>query len=303
MTTFVDKLKDKKKHLKKGSVDTYLRNIKRLRKQVGDLPIPTDHKWLTQKKMFLWFDDQTLSVRRHLSTAAVVALQVYDKKEPEWNKRQNKAMLEFDKQRKKRELTTKQKELLPEKGFDSLNRAVRQMKTELKHVIVNIDSLKKLLRVQDLIILSLYAEIPMRLDYATLEIGKGKTNSIYKSKKKPRGWHIVLTDFKTAKSLGPKTFRLKQANQRLLNKFIPAVEKLTNHGRLLSNKKGGAMSKQVLSKTLMRITDKRIGKRFSTQLLRILYAMKNKNIIETAKEVSDKLMHSQKQSLDYAKKD
>ena len=63
------------------------------------------------------------------------------------------------------------------------------------------------------------------------------------------------------------------------------------------------MSKQVLSKTLMRITDKRIGKRFSTQLLRILYAMKNKNIIETAKEVSDKLMHSQKQSLDYAKKE
>ena len=63
------------------------------------------------------------------------------------------------------------------------------------------------------------------------------------------------------------------------------------------------MSKQVLSKTLMRITKARIGKSFSTQLLRILYAMRNRDVIESAKEVSDKLMHSQAQSLQYAKKD
>ena len=120
--------------------------------------------------------------------------------------------------------------------------------------------------------------------------------------KKPRGWHIFLDEFKTAKSLGSKTFKLSLRNQRLLNKFIPAVKKLTTHGFLLSNRKGEKMSKQVLSKTLMRITKTRIGKSFSTQLLRILYAMKNKDIIESAKEVSEKLMHSQEQSLQYAKK-
>ena len=73
--------------------------------------------------------------------------------------------------------------------------------------------------------------------------------------------------------------------------------------QVLSNKKGGKMSKQVLSKTLMRITSSRIGKKFSVQLLRILYAMKNRDIIESAKEVSAKLLHSQEQSLQYAKKD
>ena len=77
---------------------------------------------------------------------------------------------------------------------------------------------------------------------------------------------------------------------------------MTKHGFLLSNRKGEKMSKQVLSKTLMRITKARIGKSFSTQLLRILYAMKNRGIIESAKEVSEKLMHSQEQSLHYAKK-
>ena len=62
------------------------------------------------------------------------------------------------------------------------------------------------------------------------------------------------------------------------------------------------MSKQVLSKTLMATTKKRIGKEFSVQLIRILFAMKNRDIIETAKEVSEKLLHSAKQTLAYAKK-
>ena len=63
------------------------------------------------------------------------------------------------------------------------------------------------------------------------------------------------------------------------------------------------MSKQVLSKKLMSITKKRIGKIFSVQLIRILYAMRNRGVLESAKEVSEKLLHSQEQSLQYAKKD
>ena len=140
------------------------------------------------------------------------------------------------------------------------------------------------------------------IEFSIINFVKSKHNSIFKNAKKPRGWHIFLEEFKTVKSLGTKTFKLNLQNQRLLNKFIPAVQKLTKHGFLLSNRKGEKMSKQVLSKTLMRITKTRIGKSFSTQLLRILYAMKNKGIIESAKQVSEKLMHSQEQSLQYAKK-
>ena len=170
-------------------------------------------------------------------------------------------------------------------------------------MLKNIDSLSDVLRVQDLIILSLYGEYPLRLDYATLKIEKSESNCIYKSLKKPRGWHIFLNDFKTQKSIGSKTFKLGPANQRLLNKFIPAVKKFTSHGYLLTNRKGSKMSKQVLSKRLMKLTKTRIGKKFSVQLLRILYAMKNRGIIESAKEISEKLLHNQEQSLQYAKKD
>jgi len=306
MSTFISKLRDKKSNLKKSSQDTYIRNIKRLRRVNGELPIPIkDSKWLISKSMFQWYDNQPLSVRRHMSNSANIALAIYGKENKEWKQRQRKSMDEFDEQRRKRELTPAQKEKIPAKGFDSLKKVVSQMKRELKHVIANVSSLSDLTRFQNLIILSLYYELPLRLDYATLSIGTNsqKTNAIYKNKKKPQGWHIVLHDFKTAKSLGSKTFKLGSANQRLLNKFVPAVLKLTDHGFLLTNRKGGKMSKQVLSKTLMKLTKSRIGKSFSTQLLRILYAMKNRDVIESAKEVSDKLMHSAKQSLQYAKKD
>ena len=302
--SFESKLRDSKKTLKKNSQDTYFRNIKRLRRVKNELPIPpSDHKWLLDKPLFTWYDKQPLSVRRHMSTAANIALQVYGKENADWRKRQVKSMEQFDEDRRKRQLTDKQKAKIPAKGFDSIKRVVQQMKRELRHVINNVQTLKDLLRFQDLVILSLYYDYPLRLDYATLRTEKGKGNSIFKNAKKPRGWHIFLEEFKTVKSLGTKTFKLNLRNQRLLNKFIPAVQKLTKHGFLLSNRQGEKMSKQVLSKTLMRITKTRIGKSFSTQLLRILYAMKNKGIIESAKQVSEKLMHSQEQSLQYAKKE
>ena len=305
MSTFEEKLRKYKSNIKQSSQETYIRNIKRLRKVHDTLPIPAkDSSWVKKKKLLDWFDNQPLNVRRHLSNAAVITLQVLgDKNNSEWKKRQTRSMEQFDAERKTRKLNDKQKKLVPEKGFDAIKKAVQIMKKSLGH-IKKIDSLKKLSRFQDLVILSLYYEFPLRLDYATLQIGdKTKTNRIFKNTKKPRGWHIVLTDFKTIKSLGEKNFKLGPANQRLLNKFIPAVQSLTSHGFLLSNIQGNKMTKQVLSKRLMQITRKKIGKSFSVQLLRILYAMRNRDVIESAKDVSDRLLHSQKQSLQYAKVD
>jgi len=308
MTTFGDKLRTLKKDLKASSVETYLRNIRRLRKVHGELPIPAkESKWLTGTKMFTWYDKQALSVRRHMATAASVALKVYKKESEEWRKRQQKSMKEFDEERRERQLSDKQKAKMPAKGFDVLKGVISTMKKELRHVLAKKTdewSMSDLLRVQDLVIISLYYDFPLRLDYATLTIGKQEEgNSIYKNMSKPRGWHITLKEYKTVKSLGNKVIKPNTANQRLLNKFIPAVKHLTTHNNLLTNQSKGKMSKQVLSKRLMAITKRRIGKDFSVQLLRILFAMKNRGVLETAKEVSEKLLHSAEQSLQYAKKD
>jgi hypothetical protein len=241
-----------------------------------------------------------------MATAAQVALSVYGTSNGEWKKRQSASMKEFDDNRRKRTLTAKQKKQMPEKGFDVLKGVISSMKKELSHILskaLKEWSFSDLSRVQELVIISLYYDFPLRLDYASLQTKKTDGNSIYKNKKKPRGWHIQLKEYKTSKTMGTKIFKPNTANQRLLNKFIPATELLTDHGYLLSNQGKKKMSKQVLSKKLMSITKKRIGKNFSVQLIRILYAMRNRGVLESAKEVSEKLLHSQEQSLQYAKKD
>jgi len=304
---FVEKLREKKKSIKSSSVDTYLRNIRRLRKVKGKLPVPTsDHRWVVSKALLEWHDKQPLNIRRHMATAAQVALDVYGKKSDAWKKRQTESMKEFDKDRRERKMTQKMKDKLPAKGFDVLKGVIATMKKELRHILIKSSknwSFHDLLRVQELLILSLYYDFPLRLDYATLETKKIDGNCIYKNTKKPRGWHIQLKEYKTSKTMGTKVFKPNISNQRLLNKFVPAVEHLTDHGYLLSNNSKQRMSKQVLSKKLMAITKRRIGKNFSVQLIRILYAMKNRDVLESAKQVSEKMLHSQEQSLQYAKKD
>jgi len=303
MSSFGEKLRAFKKGIRKSSVETYLRNIRRLRRVFSSEPIPSNASWLLAPKLIAWYDEQTLSVRRHLATAAI-ALGAYGKKSEKWQKRHTKSIEEYDAQRKKRTLSDAQKKLIPAKGFDSLKRAITHMRRTLKHVLSNgIKTLSELLRVQDLLILSLYFDYPIRLDYATLKLGRqDKENSIYRQKKKPRGWHMRLVDFKTSDSLGEKTFKFNVSNQRLLTKFVKGTEELTIHGYLLTNRSGKKMSKQALSKRLMKITSDKIGKKFGVQFLRILYAMRARGIIESAQKVSEKLMHSSDQSLLYAKK-
>jgi hypothetical protein len=304
---FVEKLREKKKSIKSSSVDTYLRNIRRLRKVKGKLPVPaSDHRWVISKSLLEWYDKQPLNIRRHMATAAQVALDVYGKKSDAWKKRQTESMKEFDKDRRERKMTQKMKDKLPAKGFDTLKGVIATMKKELRHILIKSSknwSFHDLLRVQELLILSLYYDYPLRLDYATLETKKIDGNCIYKNTKKPRGWHIQLKEYKTSKTMGTKIFKPNISNQRLLNKFVPAVEQQTDHGYLLSNNSKQRMSKQVLSKKLMSITKRRIGKNFSVQLIRILYAMKNRDVLESAKQVSEKMLHSTEQSLQYAKRD
>ena len=302
--TFKEKLDLVKKDIKPASRDTYLRDIRRLRKVRHELPVPDSHAWLVEKPLIAWFDKQPLNVRRHLATAAQTALKVYGKESDAWSKRQSTAMKEFDDDRRKRQLTEKQKKQMPKDGFDSLKHVISSLRKELRHLMSSPKewSVKDLVRVQELVIISLYYDYPLRLDYADLKIDSDEGNFISKSKRKPRGFFITLREYKTAKTLGTQKFKLNRVNQRLLNKFIPQVRRLTTHGYLLTNSAGNKMSKQVLSKTLQHSTKKRIGREFSVQLLRILYAMKNRGVIESAKEVSRKLLHTQEQSLMYAKK-
>ena len=63
-------------------------------------------------------------------------------------------------------------------------------------------------------------------------------------------WHVHIGEHKTSKSSGAIDFAVDAEVQKGLEQFLPYVRAKTKHGYLLSNKKGGKMSKQVKNKTV-----------------------------------------------------
>jgi hypothetical protein len=88
-----------------------------------------------------------------------------------------------------------------------------------------------------------------------------------------------------------------------LTMFVPLVEKLTTHGKLLTNTKGDALTRNGLSKMLTKLTKHHLGKKgFSASLIRVLSATKHKDILEKAEEITKGMQHNLKQSLRYSRK-
>jgi hypothetical protein len=97
---------------------------------------------------------------------------------------------------------------------------------------------------------------------------------------------------------------MKRQVSLALTKFVPIVEKLTEHGKLLTNSKGGALTRNGLSKLLTKLTQYHLGKKgFSASLIRVLSATKHKDVLEKASEITKGLQHNLKQSLRYSRKE
>jgi len=72
---------------------------------------------------------------------------------------------------------------------------------------------------------------------------------------------------------------------------------------LLTNIRGGALSRNGLSKLLTRLTEKLLGnKGFSASLIRVLKSTKHRDILEKSKALADEMMHSEKENLAYSRK-
>ena len=88
-----------------------------------------------------------------------------------------------------------------------------------------------------------------------------------------------------------------------LSKVVPWIKDLTTHGKLLTNKVGGPLSRNGLSKLLTRLTEKLLGRKgFSASLIRVLKATKFRKELEAAKGLSEEMLHTQKQNFEYSRK-
>ena len=112
-----------------------------------------------------------------------------------------------------------------------------------------------------------------------------------------------MREYKTAKTRGEVQIKMSRPVSLAFTKVTPWIKELTKHGKLLTNIRGGALSRNGLSKLLTRLTEKLLGnKGFSASLIRVLKSTKHRDILEKSKALADEMMHSAKENLAYSRK-
>ena len=289
-----------------STVKTYENNMRRLSKIAGFEGVPKSGKWLNKKKLLKSFDKMSLSARRVLSVAAVKLSQMYDQDKPlDWTDRLSKAASEYDDEREKRKKTDREKENWPKDGYNAIGRAANELKKTVSKYFGKKDpTVFELYEIQKYVIMKLYSEHALRLDWADVFLGKKDSeqkNYIFRHPRK--GWTLIMRKYKTSKFLGEQEIKISRPASLVLSMFIPKVKSATDHGFLLSNKGGSKMTRSNLSKVLIRLTEKLLNKRIGSQIVRVLKATKHRKSAEENAALSKEMMHGKEQHLLYAKTD
>ena len=111
-----------------------------------------------------------------------------------------------------------------------------------------------------------------------------------------------MTDFKNSDKVGPRTIELSRANSMELKKFLKYRGELVDHDFLFSLKNGKPMTKKAFSQALIKVTSDLLGKRIGSRLIRVMFATENREVIEKAAGVTNKLLHTAKQTKQYTRK-
>ena len=309
---FRKKLKAVCSNCSESTVTTYLHNIFRLYRLLDETAesLPSTSSWLKQKKLLKKHDSQKLSARRVLSLAGIKAQQAYngkDSKIEEWYIRMKKTVEEYETKRDKRQKTAREQERWPKQGYDALKTAADKLKKEMKPSIDNTKSLSDLYKVQRYVVLKLYSEHALRLDWADVKLAKPSKDRTekwnYLNKDRRKGWILTLRKYKTEKFMGQQELKIAKPAALALTMFVPKVKNLTNHGFLLSTKAGNKLSRTGLSLFLSRLTEKYMGKRLSAQIIRVLKATKYRAQTEKSAEIAKEMLHGDRQHLQYSKKE
>ena len=297
----------KSSSLSHASAMVYVRNIVRLHKMAETNTSILKPSWLTAK---LIETVKAHSQSRHLFLAGVKLLQALGKKSgtrwDQWYRAMINSSNAYKKKRGEAKLSEKEVKKIGKTTFKDFCGTVRKLIPPIRRTLAKpIDSvsLKNVLKIQEVLVLLFFCEIPLRNELASVKINEiNKKTDNYLMKAKKSGYSLMLNQHKTAKSAGSRTHKISKSIARILNKFIPMVRKITNHGYLLTTARGNRMTMNALSKYLVKITKAHFGTGFSSQIIRILFAKDKMKGLKAAKDAQEALGHASLQTtLSYAK--
>ena len=299
--TFLDLLKKQCQKCTKGTVKTYLQNIRRLYRLEFEGDVPLTGKWLDSDKLFAKYKKQDLKVRRHLSTGAIKALASYGKDTKKWYKNFIDDQNDYAEKRLKHEKSDTEKKNWT--SIKELKKATKQLKQRIKHILEATPTLSNLYKIQFWLVLKMYTEVPVRNDMPTVELKKNEKGNYVKMP--PKGnFTLVFQNFKNSDKLGPREIKLSRALSMAIRRFLKYRNKVKlDHDFLLTGKSGKPMSRGAFGKAFRNQTEELMGKRVGSRIIRVVVSTENRKILEKAAEISNKLLHTQKRTLDYIRKD
>ena len=288
-----------------ASIKVYKRNITRLWRLVDDdAPLPLTGSWLKKPKLLAEYKKLPLKSRRHISTAAVKAAQMYKVTTDRWSVQMYKDAALYQRGRDKNTKTPVEKKKWPTGGFKAVKKAASQMWQRVKVLLKGEPTMKALYRYQMFILLKLFSELPFRNTFATFELNKQGNNN-YIEQPKRGNIRLVVRQHKAVKTVGPRTVTLSRAASMALRKFLKFREKVVDNKWLFNTMTKGKMSRATLGKALHRVTKELLGSSFGSRLIRVLAATAARKEIEKVQELGYAMLHSggSKQTAQYSRKD
>jgi hypothetical protein len=224
---------------------------------------------------------------------------VYKVSEAYWNQKMIDDATAYQDNRKKNKKSDYEKTNLPE-SFEKLKKAITTYKKTIQLDFDSPATLTNLYKLQWWVILKLAIELPFRNDLVTLNVKEKKGNHILKQGKH---YKIKIVHFKNSNRLGPREVTLSRKNSTMLKRFLAYRDKCgIKHDMLFSLRSGGKMTKTAFSQGLIGLTSRLLGKRIGTRIIRVLFATVNQDEIQKATEITNKLLHTSKQTLQYIRK-
>lgn len=260
MDKVIDQLKKNKPSLSLSSLKTYNYILRRLMKKLEMKTEDFQQLINKQDEILEILADESVQVRK---TILAVLVSLFG---PEKTEKIRKKMLE-DANTYNEKLKTQNKTEKQEKNWMSWEQVMGRHKSLSKELspLLKKDnpSPKDLLRLVDLILLSVFVLIPPRRsqDYTEMKVRNFNVNedNYFDSKRKA----FVFNKYKTKKTYGQQIVHLPTNLLKLINRW----SKINPHDHLLFDSKGGPLSPSRLTIKLNNI----FGKNLSSSLLRHIY--------------------------------
>ena len=301
---FVKKLKSKCKQCSDSSILAYYRTILRLYKlNSDDEDIPLNKKWIMNKTLIRKYKALHLGSRRHLSNGAVKFFQLLGQENMTWYNFMMKDSQAYSTKRSKNEKSESEEERWLKDGWKGIRKAANEfMRRERKHIFDGEPSIGKLYKYQQYIVLRLFSEVPFRNGFADLSVKKKKDNNYIEVPRKG-GIKFLIRNYKNSKVDDEKEIVLSRGLSTQLKKFLKFRDQVVDNEWFLNTIKKTKLSRSALGKMVIRTTKKLLNKKIGSRIIRLLAATSHKSEIDKLKKLSNSMLHSQKQTSEYVRKD